>query len=63
MGERLWDAMRCIDYLESLSQIDKKRIGCAGLSLGGEITMWLGAMDQPLSSMAVTILYSNLTVA
>ena len=45
MGERLWDLMRCVDLLESMSQVDRKRIGCAGLSLGGEMTMWLGAMD------------------
>ena len=46
MGERLWDMMRCVDYLESLPMVDKSRIGCAGLSLGGEMAMWLGAMDQ-----------------
>ena len=46
MGERLWDMMRCVDYLESLSMVDKSRIGCAGLSLGGEMVMWLGAMDE-----------------
>jgi hypothetical protein len=46
MGERLWDLMRCVDYLESSPRIDKSRIGCAGLSLGGEMAMWLGAMDQ-----------------
>jgi len=46
MGERLWDLMRCVDYLESLPMVDKSRIGCAGLSLGGEMSMWLGAIDQ-----------------
>lgn len=46
MGERLWDLMRCVDYMESLSTVDSHRIGCAGLSLGGEMTMWLGAMDE-----------------
>jgi hypothetical protein len=45
MGERLWDCMRCVDYLQTLSYVDKDRIGCAGLSLGGEMAMWLGAMD------------------
>jgi hypothetical protein len=45
MGERVWDAMRCVDYLESLNSVDATRIGCAGLSLGGEMAMWLGAMD------------------
>lgn len=46
MGERLWDLMRCVDYLESIPMVDKSRIGCAGLSLGGEMAMWLGAMDE-----------------
>lgn len=45
MGERLWDLIRCVDYLESLKMVNKNRIGCAGLSLGGEMAMWLGAMD------------------
>jgi hypothetical protein len=45
MGERLWDLIRCVDYLESLKEVDKTRIGCAGLSLGGEMAMWLGAAD------------------
>lgn len=50
MGERLWDLMRCVDYLESLQIVDKSRIGCAGLSLGGEMAMWLGAMDERIEA-------------
>jgi hypothetical protein len=50
MGERLWDLMRCVDYLEALPQVDKTRIGCAGLSLGGEMAMWLGAMDERIAA-------------
>jgi hypothetical protein len=46
MGERLWDLMRCVDLLASLPEVDAKRIGCAGLSLGGEMAMWLGALDE-----------------
>ena len=45
MGERLWDLMRCVDLLTSLDEVDPGRIGCAGNSLGGEMAMWLGAMD------------------
>lgn len=52
MGERLWDLMRCVDYLESLNGIDKNKIGCAGLSLGGEMAMWLGAIDQRIQATA-----------
>ncbi len=50
MGERLWDCIRCVDYLEGQSDVDPKRIGCAGLSLGGEMSMWLGAMDERISA-------------
>jgi hypothetical protein len=45
MGERLWDVLRCADYAAGLPEVDDKRLGCAGLSLGGEMAMWLGAMD------------------
>jgi len=50
MGERLWDAMRCVDFLGSCFSVDSTRIGCAGLSLGGEMAMWLGAMDQRIKA-------------
>ncbi|MHC4353625.1 MAG: dienelactone hydrolase family protein [Planctomycetota bacterium] len=50
MGERLWDLMRCVDYLQAMSEVDDSRIGCAGLSLGGEMAMWLGAMDERIAA-------------
>ena len=50
MGERLWDLMRCVDYLESMPEVDDRRIGCGGLSLGGEMAMWLGAMDERIAA-------------
>jgi hypothetical protein len=43
MGERLWDLMRCVSYLESLPQVEKSRIGC-------EMTMWLAAMDTRIAA-------------
>jgi hypothetical protein len=50
MGERLNDLVRCVDYLVSLSWVDNTRIGCAGLSLGGEMAMWLGAVDTRVAA-------------
>ncbi|MBE7560198.1 acetylxylan esterase [bacterium] len=50
MGERLWDLMRCVDYLQSLPEVDGERIACGGLSLGGEMVMWLAAMDTRLKA-------------
>ena len=52
MGERLWDVLRCADYVSTLENVDADRMGCAGLSLGGEMAMWLGAMDP---RMKVTV--------
>jgi len=46
MGERLWDLMRCVDYLVTRDNVDPERIGAGGKSLGGEMVMWLGAMDE-----------------
>ncbi len=50
MGERLWDVMRCVTYLTTRPEVDSGRIGCAGLSLGGEMAMWLGAMDTRIAA-------------
>ncbi|MBC8876965.1 MAG: methyltransferase domain-containing protein [Planctomycetes bacterium] len=58
MGERLWDLIRCVDYLESMPQVNRSKLGCAGLSLGGEMAMWLGAMDE---RMAATVSCGFLT--
>ena len=51
MGEdlthyRVWDGMRGIDYLLARSEIDSARIGCAGHSGGGTLTMFIGAVDE-----------------
>jgi len=50
VGERLWDLMRCVSYLSGRSDVDAGRIGCAGLSLGGEMAMWLAAMDTRVAA-------------
>jgi hypothetical protein len=31
--------------------VDAERMGCAGLSLGGEMAMWLGAMDPRMKAV------------
>ncbi len=58
MGERLWDLLRCADYVAGLPEVGPERLGCAGLSLGGEMAMWLGAMD---SRMRATVSSGFLT--
>ncbi|MBI4604598.1 MAG: acetylxylan esterase [Planctomycetes bacterium] len=50
MGERTWDALRCLDLLETLPEVDRSRIAVAGLSLGGETTMYVAALDERLAA-------------
>jgi pimeloyl-ACP methyl ester carboxylesterase len=50
MGERLWDLMRLVDMAVEREEVDRRRIGCAGLSLGGEMAMWLGALDPRVTA-------------
>ena len=56
-GERTWDAMRGIDYLLSLSQVDSKNIVISGLSMGGEVTAITGGLD-PRIDMSIPAGYS-----
>lgn len=50
MGERTWDALRCVDYLCTLPYVDTNRLAVAGLSLGGETTMYVAALDERLKA-------------
>jgi predicted dienelactone hydrolase len=50
MGERLWDLICVVDLAASRPEVDPQRIGCGGLSLGGEMAMWLGAMDERVAA-------------
>jgi cephalosporin-C deacetylase-like acetyl esterase len=45
-GKAVWDGSRALDILETVSGVDKNRIGCIGHSLGGHGTMWVAAFDE-----------------
>jgi len=42
----LWDLMRGLDYLVARREVDARRIGCLGHSLGGQETLFLSALDR-----------------
>jgi hypothetical protein len=44
-GLRTWDVLRCYDYLLTRPEVDPGRIGLTGLSLGGTITAYAGALE------------------
>lgn len=51
MGERVWDCMRALDYAETRHDVDPNRMAVCGLSLGGETTMYVAALDTRLKAV------------
>jgi len=49
----VWDAMRGIDYLAQLPEVDAEHIGAFGCSGGGTITAMLGALDPRVAAIGV----------
>jgi dienelactone hydrolase len=45
-GVMLWDDLRTVDYLASRPEVDARRLGCVGLSVGGYRSFLLAALDQ-----------------
>jgi dienelactone hydrolase len=47
----IWNNMRAVDLLQSLPEVDPKRIGCIGHSLGGHNTMFTAAFDTRIKAL------------
>ncbi len=54
----IWDFMCCIDYLETLPQVDPDRIGMMGLSQGGTMTTFTTAVEPRIKACDI-ISYVN----
>jgi dienelactone hydrolase len=46
MTRMVWDAIRATDFVESLPNVDRRRIGCLGHSLGGKEVLYAMAFDE-----------------
>ncbi len=56
-GRTLWgmmlsDEMAALDYLESRREVDSRRIGCFGFSMGSTKAWWLAALDSRVKVVA-----------
>jgi dienelactone hydrolase len=45
LGKMTFDASRCVDYLETLPQVDRSRIACIGHSLGAKEVLYAMAFE------------------
>jgi len=45
-----WDDVRTVDYLLRRPEVDPRRIGCVGLSMGGLRSVHLGALDERIKA-------------
>jgi dienelactone hydrolase len=53
-GVLLWDDLRTVDYLAARPDVDARRLGCVGLSVGGYRSFLLAALD-PRIKVAVDV--------
>ena len=52
-GLMFWDDIRSVDYLVTRPEVDKDRIGCVGLSVGGLRSCHLAALDDRIKAAVV----------
>ena len=54
IGWRAYDVMRTIDYIETRSDLDAKRVGCVGISGGGTCAMFASAIDTRIKATMIS---------
>ncbi|CAG7658509.1 alpha/beta hydrolase [Paenibacillus allorhizosphaerae] len=53
-GYRVYETIRCVDYLLTRNDIDASRIGCMGISGGGLVCSYTAAIDERISAAVVS---------
>lgn len=59
LGLQLWNSIRAVDFLESLSEVDPNRIGATGASGGATQVMMLSAVDDRIRFSAPVNMISS----
>ena len=59
MGLQIWSGIRALDFLETLDDVDKRRLAVTGASGGGTQTMILGAVDPRPVTIVPAVMVST----
>ncbi|MDB4733561.1 acetylxylan esterase, partial [Planctomicrobium sp.] len=59
MGIQTWNSIRCLDFVESLPDVDPSRLAVTGASGGGTQTMILAAIDDRVSAAFPAVMVST----
>lgn len=51
-GLMVYDSLRAIDYLVSRPDVDARRLGALGMSMGSSLSWWTAALDERISAVA-----------
>lgn len=54
LAQNLWDMARCLDVLAAHPLVDPARLGVAGLSYGGTMSLFLAAYDRRVKAAVVS---------
>lgn len=58
---RIWDGMRALDYMQSRTEIDPKRLGVMGNSGGGTLSSYIMALDDRIGAGAPSCYLTTMT--
>lgn len=59
IGERCWDGMMALSFLQSRDDIVPNVIGCTGHSGGGTTALWLSALDERITVCVTSGCFSS----
>ncbi len=59
LTQNVWDLRRCLDLLADHPLVDPSRLGMAGISYGGTVTLFTAALDQRVAAAVVSGYFSS----
>ncbi len=59
VGERCWDGMVAMSYVQNRPDVIPGTLGCTGHSGGGTTTLWLSAIDERITSIVTSCYFCS----